>query len=240
MSARIRTAIVEDEPLARRRLERLVSAREDLELVASFDGPPGDRMALAGVELLFLDVEMPGEDGFAFLESLPRGAKPYVIFATAHERHALRAIRHDAVDFLLKPFDGRDFEAAVSRARQRIDAGRGEPRGAPGSLVGVRVLDGDANRLLPPREIDWIRAEGRAILVSAGGRVLRASGRLSDFEARLAELGFLRVHRSCLVNLRRVRSVLARSHGDRTLVLEDGQRVEMSRHYAARFDALTL
>lgn len=240
MSARIRTVIVEDEPLARRRLERLVEARPDLVLVGSFDGPPADRGVLAEADLMFLDVEMPGEDGFALLESLPRARRPYVIFATAHERHALRAIRHDAVDFLLKPFDERDFEAAVSRARDRMQAARPEARAGAASPVGVRVLDGEAHRLVPPAEIDWIRAEARAVLVSTGGRVLHAAGRLSDFEARLAGSGFLRVHRSCLVNVARVRAVLPRSHGDRTLVLADGQRVEMSRHYAAGFDALTL
>jgi len=239
MKGRIRTVIVEDEPLARRRLERLVGARPDLALVGSFDGPPADRAALANADLMFLDVEMPGEDGFALLESLPPGGRPYVIFATAHERHALRAIRHDAIDFLLKPFDERDFDAAVSRARERMQAGRREARGGA-SPVGVRVLDGDAHRLVPLAEIDWIRAEGRAVLVSSGGRVLHAAGTLSDFEARLAGSGFLRVHRSCLVNVARVRAVLPRSHGDRTLVLADGQRVEMSRRYAAGFDALTL
>lgn len=240
MSRPIRTVIVEDEPLARRRLERLVAARRDLALVGSYDGPPADRGALAEADLVFLDVEMPGEDGFALLESLPHARRPYVIFATAHERHALRAIRHDAVDFLLKPFDERDFDAAVARARGRLESARRDAPAGSAAPIGVRVLDGEAHRLVPPGEIDWIRAEGRAILVSVGGRVLHAAGTLAGFEARLSGSGFLRVHRACLVNVARVRTVLPRSHGDRTLVLADGQRVPMSRHYAAGFDALTL
>ena len=242
---------MDDEPLARRRLERLVAARGDLELAGSYGSPLEARAALDGVALLFLDVEMPVEDGFALLESLPESRRPFVIFATAHQAHALRAFRHDAVDFLLKPFDERDFDMAVARARRRIDAeaarraaagptGPPEARAEPAAVVAIRVIDGDAQHLVPPERIDWIRVEGRAILVSTGGRVLRALGRLADFEARLAAHGFLRVHRSCLVNAARVRSVLPRSHGDRTLVLEDGQRVEMSRHFAARFDDLTL
>ena len=248
MTAGIRTAIVEDEPPARRRLERLVAARPDLVLVGSWDSPVPARAALAGVQLLFLDVEMPFEDGFAFLESLPVAARPYVIFATAHERHAVRAFRHDAIDFLLKPFDEPASAGARARGRRRTGghplrrsaAGPGGwATGAP-PLAGIRLEDGEARLLVPPERIDWVRAEGRAILVSTGGRVLRGAGRLADYEARLAPHGFLRVHRACLVNLARVRSVLPRSHGDRTLVLEDGQRVEMSRHYAQRFDARTL
>jgi len=247
VSARIRVAIVEDEPLARRRLERLVRGRPELALAGSFEDPRAARAAAEDVDLLFLDVEMPFADGFAFLDSIPAERRPYVIFVTAHERHALRAIRHDAVDFLLKPFDESDFRAALERAGRRLDAEAlrrasarlGGTNAAP-ALAGVRVVEDGAELLLAPARIDWIRAEGRTILVGTNGRVLRAAGRLADFEARLAAHGFLRVHRACLVNLGRVRAVLPRSHGDRTLVLEDGQRVEMSRHFASRFDALTL
>ena len=248
MTAGIRTAIVEDEPPARRRLERLVAARPDLVLVGSFDSPVAARAVLGSVQLLFLDVEMPFEDGFSFLASLPEPERPFVIFATAHGRHAVRAFRHDAVDFLLKPFDESDFDEAVARARRRIEAdalrrlaaGTGAPHAGGPPLAGIRLQDGEAQLLVPPERIDWVRAEGRAILVSTGGRVLRGAGRLADYEARLAAHGFLRVHRSCVVNLARVRSVLPRSHGDRTLVLEDGQRIEMTRHFAQRFDARTL
>lgn len=254
MSLVIRTAIVEDEPLARRRLERLVGACADLQLVGSYGSPVEARSALPGIDLVFLDVEMPVEDGFALLAGLPEGRRPYVIFTTAHERHALRAFRHEAVDFLLKPYDDGDFARALARARRRLDAdARGaEKAGSPASVperatgpsatpvAGVRASDGAAEQFLAPEAIDWVRVEGRAVLVATGGRVLRARGRLADYERRLAAHGFLRVHRACLVNLARVASVQSRSHGDRILVLKDGQRVELSRHFAPRFDALTL
>ena len=221
--------------------ERLVASRGDLSLAGSFGDPREARGSLRGVDLVFLDVEMPFEDGFSLLESLPEAGRPCVIFATAHERHALRAIRYDAIDFLLKPYDERDFDAAVARARRRLEAREAErATGLPfPSFLGVRVRDGEGQRILPPEIIDWVRAEGRSVLVASGGRVMHAAGPLGDLESRLAPHGFLRVHRSCLVNVSRVRAVLPRSHGDRTLVLEDGQRVAMSRHYAARFDALT-
>lgn len=250
MNIPIRTAIVEDEPPARRRLERLVGASADLLLVGSYGSPAEARPALPGVDLVFLDVEMPVEDGFALLAGLPEGRRPYVIFTTAHERHAVRAFRHEAVDFLLKPYDDGDFARALARARRRLDADamRRAPVATPppapardagpavAPVVRIRASDGVAERIVDPEAIDWVRAEGHAVLVATGGQVLRARGRLADYEQRLAAHGFLRVHRACLVNLARVASVQRRSHGDRTLVLKDGQRVELSRHYAARFD----
>jgi two-component system LytT family response regulator len=256
---RIPAAILEDEALARRRLERLVAAHADLQLVGSYDNPLHARAVLEGVRLLFLDVEMPFEDGFTFLESLPAESKPYVIFTTAHGRHAVEAFRHDAVDFLLKPFDEASFGEAVERARGRIraqalaesaarlaqalesDTRAAAPAAeAAPAFVGVRARDGEAELVIAPERIDWIRVEGRHLRLSSGGRVLVAAGTLAQYEQRLAAHRFLRIHRACLVNLSRVKSVRPRSHGDRILVLEDGQRLEMSRHYAARFDALVI
>ena len=259
VSAPIAVAVLEDEPLARRRIERLIAAQPDLSLAGSYDNPLSARALLGRVDLLFLDVEMPFEDGFAFLESLPADRRPYVIFTTAHERHAVQAFRHDAVDFLLKPFDREAFGEAVERARRRLradalrrsaeraaGAGGGEAvSGAPAppaaaALLAVRVADGDAVLLIAPALIDWIKVEGKAIYVSSGGRTYTTGGRLADFEARLAAHRFIRVHRAVLVNLDRIKAVQARSHGDRTLILQDGQRIEMSRYYAAGLDALTL
>ncbi|MBP8296709.1 MAG: response regulator transcription factor [Burkholderiales bacterium] len=263
MSAPIAVVVLEDEPLARRRVERLIATQPDLSLAGSYDNPLSARALLERVDLLFLDVEMPFEDGFAFLESLPAERRPYVIFTTAHERHAVRAFRHDAVDFLLKPFDREAFGEAVERARRRLRAdalrrsaeraggeGGAEVGGQAAStapappvavaLLAVRVADGDASLLLAPALIDWIKVEGKAIYLSSGGRTYTTSGRLADFETRLAAHRFIRVHRAVLVNLDRIKAVQPRSHGDRTLILHDGQRIEMSRYYAAALDALTL
>jgi two-component system LytT family response regulator len=258
MSEPIAAAILEDEPLARRRLERMVAARPDLRLAGSHDNPLAARASLEGVRLLFLDVEMPFQDGFAFLEALPAASRPYVIFTTAHGRHAVKAFRHDAVDFLLKPFDEKSFGEAVDRARRRIRAAALEEsatslaqtlagatpaaspaRAGPG-FVGVRARDGDLELVVAPEHIDWICVEGRGLRLSSRGRMLQAAGTLARYEERLAAHRFLRVHRAFLVNLDRVKEIQPRSHGDRILVLEDGQRIAMSRHYASRFEALML
>jgi two-component system LytT family response regulator len=249
MADRIAVAILDDEPPARRRLERLVAHHADLQLAGSYDNPLAARAMLDGVELILLDIEMPFENGFAFLNALPAERKPYVIFVTAHERHAVAAFRHDAVDFLLKPFDEASFDHAIERARRRLrserllataDSAPPPSAAAPAELLGVRVPSGEADLVIPPSKIDWLRVEGKIVCIATEGRVYRAPGRLADFEARLAAYRFIRVHRSMLVNADRIRAVQMRSHGDRTLILADGQQVMMSRRYAAALEALTV
>jgi two-component system LytT family response regulator len=243
----IRVAIVDDEPLARRRLERLVAREPDLVLQGSFEHPLDARVSLGEVELLLLDIEMPGGNGFDLLQALRPGQCRQVIVVTAHAAHALPAFGHRAIDFLLKPYDDAAFAAAVARVRLQLraeDALAQGPASAPGAPaaaapatpVALRVPGAGGTWLLDPAQVSCVRADGREVLLHAGQDVHRVTGRLAEFERRLAALGFVRVHRAALVNLARVRRLQPCGHGDRLLELDDGQCVRVSRRFAAALD----
>ncbi|MBL8516789.1 MAG: response regulator transcription factor [Betaproteobacteria bacterium] len=256
-AACLSVAILEDEPLARRRLERLVKARPDLKLIGSFDHPLPARTHLQRVDVLFLDVEMPFENGYSFLSHLPAEWQTQIIVTTAHGHHAIAAFRHDAVDFLLKPFDEDGFAAAVARARKRLAAVRrmatlppervapgirsvSVPGAAASTIIGVRVRDEKRESVLAPADIDWIRVAGRRLIVHDASGDHEATGNLATWEARLAGHGFLRIRRDCLLNLARIASIRRRSHGDRTLILKSGEEMQLSRRFASAVEACLL
>jgi len=244
MPETITVAIVDDEPPARRRLERLVARHADLRLVGSFAHTLDLREVIDEVDLLLLDIELPHESGFAFLDQLPRERRPQVVVVTAHAANAVPAFRHEAVDFLLKPYDDAGFDAAVQRARQRRQRGTAAASGNAAvpmpTPLGVKVPDGALTRIVALQAIDWIRVDDKQLLVHAEGRTHAVAGRLADYEQRLAPHGFVRVHRGTLVNSRKVSAVRRRAHGDATVVLASGDELAVSRRYAARLDALLL
>ena len=246
----IRALIVDDEPLARERLRTLLAREPDVTLVGEAgDGAAAVRAILEHrPDLVFLDVQMPEIDGFDVLEAVADAPAPAVIFATAFDRHALRAFEVHAIDYLLKPFDRARFAAALDRAR--VELARGEaaaPRllamlkGLSAHRPGARrlvVRDGGRVFFLPVDEVDWIEAAGNYVRLHAGAVQHLVRETMKSLAERLDPAVFARVHRSAIVNVDRIREMRAGFHGEYEIVLRSGARLQSSRGYSARLHAL--
>lgn len=240
MADRLRVAVMDDEPLARRRLERLIAAHRDLQWVASYANPRQVGDAPPELDLLFLDIEMPFENGYDWLDRIPQQLIRALVVVTAHERHALPAIRREAVDFLLKPYDDVTFGLAVARVRRRLaGASATMPTPAPAPLPAdpdlrpLQIWSAGQRRWLDPAAVSWVQAAGKQVRIRHAGSTLVVGGSLADYELRLADAGFVRVHRGCLVNLAHVDGRRARAHGDAWLLMRDGSELPLSRRYAS-------
>lgn len=234
----IRAAILDDEDAPREHLLALLRHRADrIAVVGTWSDPVEALDALKNdpPDVLFLDIEMPGMDGFGLLKAL--GERDFdVIFTTAYQRYAVQAIRFSALDYLLKPVQDDELDAALERHRERA-ADRDVLRKLNAQLlenIGLEnhrymrlaVRQGGALHLLVPNEIHFCRAEDNYTALHLGdGRRFLASRTLKEYEDMLAELGFIRVHRSYLVNREAVEQVTSDGH----VVLHGGQRVEISR-----------
>jgi two-component system, LytTR family, response regulator len=234
----LRVVLADDEPLVRRGLARHLAPLPDVQLLAECaDGDEAVRVVRATrPDLLLLDVQMPGLDGFGVLERLGEARPPAVIFVTAHDAFAVRAFEVHAVDYLLKPFDRERFLTALSRARARL--ARPPDDTYERLLAEVRpperlvVRDGASTHLVPVGEVDWVEAADNYVaLHTADGRELLLRETLKALELRLEPHGFTRVHRSALVNLARVRGLRALPTGDCTLELEGGRTLTLSRTF---------
>lgn len=246
---RIRTLIVDDEPLARRRLRDLLEPEADFELAGeASDG----RQAVAALrslrpDLVFLDVQMPLLDGFGVVEEVGADALPALIFVTAYDRFALQAFEVHALDYLLKPFDRDRFRKALERARAQLR--REEPADLPRRLLAllndVRPGASSPERLVIKAEgrvsfvrvdeLDWVEAAGNYIRLHAGKNTFMLRETMSHLEARLDPRRFVRIHRSIIVNVERIREIQPAFHGDSVAVLRDGTELTLSRSYRDRF-----
>jgi two-component system, LytTR family, response regulator len=225
---KIRTLVVDDEPLARSNVTVLLRLDPEIEIV----GECGSGMeALAelhksGADLLFLDVQMPECDGFDVLEMAGQDLPPAVVFVTAYDQYALRAFEAGALDYLLKPFDNARFGRALARAKERLVLGRNEK-------VTQRLAIKSAGQIsfVNVSDIDWIEAEDYYSCLHIGTRshLLRRS--LADLEQELNASTFCRIHRSAIVNLDRVRGLKLSSAGEYEVELEQGICLRLSRRY---------
>ena len=227
--AKIRTLIVDDEPLARTNLAVLLRADPEIGIVGecgSGEQALGE-IRVANPDLLFLDVQMPECDGFDVLELLGKNLPPAIVFVTAYDQYALRAFEAGALDYLLKPFDNARFELALSRAKQRIRLGRDR---AP-KLERVIIKNAGQISFVKISEIDWIEAADYYACLHVGARshLLRRS--LSDLEEDLDPNVFCRVHRSSIVNLERVRGLKVTPDGEYEVLLDTGTSLRLSRRY---------
>lgn len=237
----LKVLVVDDEPLARQRLHRILRGEADLELL-----PPcaeGHAAVVAILEqrpdLLFLDVQMPGMTGFEVLAAVGAKVMPVVIFVTAHDRFALQAFEAEALDYLLKPFGTERVDRALARARELLAGGsraRLERRYDKllRATAGVRddtcVLVKKRERVLVlrPEEIDYVEAYGDYVRVSAAGDLHVLRGTLAEMERRLTRAGFVRIHRSRLVNWQSVREFTVDRDHDPIVVLNNGMRLRAS------------
>lgn len=239
---KLRTIIVDDEPVALRRLSRLLSRAGDVELVAACKDGPTAVQAVRDYqpEVLFLDVQMPGMNGFDVLQALDDVRLPVVIFVTAFDEFALRAFEARALDYVLKPFGEARVEQALERARTcvRGDAARNEQRGRledflgnAGRPMGSRCLfvkRDDRVLVLQPNEIDWVESDGDYLRIHTANATHFTRMKLAEIERRLTPEGFVRIHRSRLVNLSHVVEFRPLSRGASVVVMKSGARLDAS------------
>ena len=258
--SRIRTIIVDDEPAARRGVRLLLERDREVEIVGEAAGgvEAAELIRRAKPDLAFLDVQMPGGDGFEALSQIDPATAPAVVFVTAYDEHALRAFDVHAVDYLLKPYDDLRFAAALQRAKtevrrhqtdsvnsrltQLLDYLRqsGDDRAAKESAVGDRILLKSSGEIffLKAEEIDWIEAEGDYMKFHVAGRAHLMRETMARLEARLDPKRFIRIHRSTIVNLDRLRKLSPSFAGDYAVILHDGTKLKLSRGYHERIATL--
>jgi two-component system, LytTR family, response regulator len=248
----IRAAIVDDEPLARRRIRNLLAEARDVELVAECANGRDAIEALdaSPPDLLFLDIQMPEIDGFDVLQAIGVGRVPVVIFVTAYDQFALRAFEAHALDYLLKPFDDERFAAALQRARERIRQQQGgeldrrlralleEVRGDNGYLRRLVVPSGHRSVFLRTEQIDWIEAERNYVRLHVGGRVYQLRENLSRIASALDPATFCRIHRSTIVNVDRIQSVESLFRGEYLVILQDGTKLTSGRSFRGNLHAV--
>ena len=246
---RIRALIVDDEPLARKRMRALLGSEADVE-IAGEAGSGTEAVAMIRErrpELVFLDVQMPGMDGFSVLRALDPGDVPLVVFVTAFDDHAIRAFDVHAVDYVLKPVMEERFRAAVRRAVERISATNADALSRqmasilerlPSAGDRLAVRSGERTIFVRFDEIDWIDVEGDYARLHVGRDTHLLRETLADLERRLPSPRFVRIHRSFIVQADRIQSVQPWFKGDYVLILRDGTRLQSGRTYRQRVQDL--
>ncbi|MDQ5977059.1 MAG: two-component system, LytTR family, response regulator [Verrucomicrobiota bacterium] len=237
---KIRTLLVDDEPLARDRLRAFVSGEPAFEIIGEC-GSGTDAIAAIrrdAPDLVFLDMQMPGCDGLQVMAELPEDRRPAVIFATAHERFALDAFDVAAVDYLLKPFDRERCQQALRRAQEAIHARRtAVPAPAPAAAPDRITVKADGRLVfLKPEEIVRVEAADNYVMLHLASGRLMLRETMAAIEARLGTAGFARINRSAIVNLDQVREIQPAQHGDYQVVLRDGTALPLSRSLRGKLD----
>lgn len=240
----IRALIIDDEPLARRTLQRFLGKDAGVDVIGECgDGESAVRaIQETKPDLVFLDVQMPEMDGFQVIGKVGANEMPVTIFVTAHDRFALRAFDTNAIDYLLKPFRKERFERALARAKQRI-AGKldhGEVPRIISSLERLATARKHPDRLAIPKngrilfvaikDIDWIEADGNYVRVHVGNVEHEFRETLAKLEEKLSPDDFLRIHRSTIVNIQRIKEIQTWFHGYHRVLLQNGTALRMSRY----------
>lgn len=259
--ARIRTIIVDDEPAARRGIRLLLERDGAVEIVGEAGGgvEAAELIQREKPDLAFMDVQMPGCDGFAALAKIDSAAAPAIVFVTAYDEHALRAFEVSAVDYLLKPYDDSRFAAALQRGKDEVRRRQADTvnsrltqlldylqrSGAAAAPVkedpaGDRILIKSSGEIffLKAEEIDWIEAEGDYMKFHVAGRAHLMRETMARLEARLDPKRFIRIHRSTIVNIDRLRKLSPSFAGEYAVILQDGTKLKLSRGYHERIATL--
>lgn len=250
----MRAIIVDDEELARRGIRALLARATDVEVIAECGNA---REAIEAIradppDLVFLDVQMPGKSGFDVLTEISLAQCPHIVFVTAHDDFAIRAFEVHALDYLLKPLNERRFELTLERARKamanahegsvgrrlaQLAANLGDtaaplgadriPVKAGGKVVVIRIAD-----------VDWVKAEHDYVSLFIGNKSWLVRETIASIERRFANAGFVRIHRSTLVNVDRVRELRPLHKGEFQVVLQDGVELKLSRNFRAALTRL--
>jgi two-component system LytT family response regulator len=252
--AKIRTVIVDDEPLARRGIRSQLSEEKDFEIVSECRNglEAVETIAEESPDLVFLDVQMPELDGFGVLEAVGAKKMPAVIFVTAYDKYALQAFDVHALDYLLKPIDPDRFTQALERARaqldrtsiqdlsQRLQGLLNDLKGSRRTKYADRLVIKSAGRIsfLRVADIDWIEAADNYVRLHVGPDQHLLRETLSSLDRRLDPDRFVRIHRSRIVNIQRVKELHPLFRGVYEIRLQDGTRLESGRGYKAGLQQL--
>lgn len=243
--SKIRTMVIDDEPVARERIVGLLQQEQDIELIGECaDGNQAiNAIQQQSPDLVFLDVQMPACDGFNVIQQIGADRMPAVVFVTAYDEYALRAFEVHAIDYLLKPF-GRDrFQQTLRHAREHLERRRAGDLGKrllalvqdlkpePQKLDRLVVKSGGRVFFLRTDQIDWIEAAGNYVRLhlSEDSHLFRET--MNNMEARLDVRRFVRIHRSRIVNTDRIKELQPWFNGEYVVVLQNGARLTLSRGY---------
>ena len=246
----IRALIVEDEPLMRERLRGLLAKEPGVVTIGECANGAEAVAAIAESkpDLVFLDVQMPGLDGFGVIEAVGVEQMPATIFVTAYDSYAVQAFEVYALDYLLKPFNRTRFQQALERARTRLHQVRiGELNHPLGALLEDRTgARRPLRRLLVkaegrisfvnPENVDWVEAAGNYVCLHVGKDVHFLRQTMQTLEAQLPPERFLRIHRSTIVNVERIKALEPAFHGDYVVALLDGTELVLSRGYRRKVE----
>jgi two-component system, LytTR family, response regulator len=249
---KIRTLVVDDEPLARERVRSLLESQGGIEVIGECADGLQAIEAIEGKqpELVFLDVQIPEVDGIGVVERIGIEKVPVVVFVTAYDQYALQAFEVHAVDYLLKPFDEDRFLKALARARQAVEARRsGEVNErlfalirdlkAPAGFL-ERLVVKTSGRLFFLRvdEIDWIESSGNYVALHVGDESHLLRETMGGIEAKLDPARFIRIHRTSIVNIDRIKELQPLFHGEYDVVLRNGKTLTLSRGFRDRLQGL--
>ncbi len=252
-TVKIRTLIADDEPLARERLRTLLARHADVEIIGECSNGADAIEAITDLrpDLVLLDVEMPRLDGFAVLEALDPDSLPAIVFVSAHDQYAVRAFEAHALDYILKPFDEARVDRTLHRVRGQLAGAADTSRHTDPRLLSLLEELRDRRRsdrlvvktggrvvFLRTEDIDWVEASGNYVRLHVGGEshLLRES--MKNMERRLDPSTFVRIHRSAIVNVDRIRELEPWFHGEYIVILRDGTRLTSSRVFSDRLNAL--
>jgi len=232
----IRVLLVDDEPPARRKLRRFLLADPDFEVVGEAGTAIEAKAAIDQLrpDLVFLDVQMPGPDGFFVADGR---TPPFLVFITAHEQFAVKAFEVQALDYLLKPVDRSRFDQVLARVKRRLRQEQpvvtATPREFPGRILPARIFidTGDRSFFLAPEKIARVQTERNYLAIHSGSEVHRVRGTLDAFAAQLDPGRFLRINRSDLVNVDAIAEMRPWFHGENIVLMKDGTELRWTRRF---------
>jgi two-component system, LytTR family, response regulator len=253
----IRAVIVDDEDLARRGIRALLARAADVEVIAECSNAREaiDVIRAQTPDLLFLDVQMPGKSGFDVIDAIGVADRPHIVFVTAFDEFAIRAFEVNALDYILKPVNEQRFEMALQRARNALAAARdgsvgrrleqlaaelGHPAHSAAVYAPDRIPVKSGGRVMVIRiaDVDWVKAEHDYVSLYVGSKSWLVRDTISSIEARFANSGFVRIHRSTLVNVDRIRELRPLDKGEFQVILHDGVELKLSRNFRASLQRL--
>ena len=252
MTEKIRVCVIDDEPIACRKVQRLLKDDPEIEVISICSNGEEARNAIQTLlpDLIFLDIQMPEMDGFEVLRSIKTEKLPYVIFITAYDSYAIQAFRVHALDYLLKPFDKKEFLEALKRAK--IQVNRDKHKSGNSDLkkllreLGARPAYSERLVIksygkiffLKVDEIDWIEAQGKYELIHAGKQTHMIREGMSKLETELDPKKFVRIHKSTIVNVDRIQHLQPLFHSDFRAILHNGTALTISRRYREKLEEL--
>jgi two-component system, LytTR family, response regulator len=241
----IKTVVVEDDPLAGKRIENLLKQDPEIEIAACCrDGEAAvAAISMQKPDLVFLDIQLPKMDGFDVLKAIDPAHLPQIIFATAFDQYALKAFDHHAIDFLLKPYDDRRFYQALTAAKERL-ARTGSDTVSPriqtllaylnkedAFLKRILIKTDKRIRIIPVEDIQWFEADGYNIKIFDKTESFKQRITMKELEQKLDPKIFLRIHRSYIINMEYIKEIQEWFKGDYLVIMKSGKKLTISKSY---------